>query len=185
MRKYVLDLLYRFSGLPGRLIQAFALFIRCNLADIETRPDSHHGPAIDYLAPCSGECLNASPLNLKFTKIAASGVIKPGPPSSYQWATDAIRKNNNTHPVKIPANLKAGNYVLRTELIALHTAGTVGGAQNYPQCFNLKVTGSGTTTLPAGVPATQFYKPETNGIVFNIAAKVDSYPIPGPPLWKG
>lgn len=186
MRKSALVLQYRFSGLPGESMPLLSVNLpgRLRLTH-RPRPDSHHGPAIDYLAPCSGECLTVNPLALRFTKIAESGIVKPGSPNSYKWATDEIHQNNNTHPVKIPSSLKAGNYVLRTELIALHTAGTVGGAQNYPQCFNLKVTGSGTTSLPAGMPATQFYKPESKGIVFNIAARVDSYPVPGPPLWKG
>jgi cellulase len=74
--------------------------------------------------------------------------------------------------------------VLRNEIIALHTAGTVGGAQNYPQCFNLEVSGQGTRELSGGVPATQFYQPAENGIVFNIARVVESggYRIPGPAL---
>jgi cellulase len=91
---------------------------------------------------------------------------------------------NNTVSVVIPASLKAGKYVLRNEIIALHTAGTVGGAQNYPQCFNLEVLGNGGKELPAGVTAMQFYRPAENGIVFNIARVVESggYKIPGPPL---
>ncbi|KAF2429658.1 glycoside hydrolase [Tothia fuscella] len=149
-------------------------------------PDSHHGPIIDYLAPCPGDCTTlSSPTLLKFTKTAEAGLVKPGAPNTYIWATDAMHKNNNTWISKIPSSLKPGNYVLRNEIIALHTAGTVGGAQNYPQCFNLKVTGNGGKALPGGVPATQFYRGESQGIVFNIAAKVDSYPVPGPPLWTG
>ncbi|KAF2664932.1 glycoside hydrolase family 61 protein [Microthyrium microscopicum] len=147
-------------------------------------PDSHHGPILDYIAPCVGECTSAKPLQLKFTKIDQTGLMKPGGPSSYQFATDYLIKNNNTWEVTIPKSLKSGNYVLRNEIIALHTAGTVGGAQNYPQCFNLKVVGGGTASLPAGVPATQFYKPTTPGIVFNIAANLNSYTFPGPEVWK-
>ena len=41
-------------------------------------------------------------------------------------------KNNNTWSVTIPMGIKAGNYVLRHETIALHQAQAVGGAQNYP-----------------------------------------------------
>jgi len=150
-------------------------------------PDSHHGPIIDYLAPCpSDNCLASSPASLKFTKIAETGLVKPGSPKEYVWATDQLRKSNNTWSVKIPAALKAGNYVLRNEIIALHTAGTVGGAQNYPQCFNVKVVGGGSVALPVGIPATQFYRPETKGIVFNIARTVGvgEYTVPGPPVWK-
>jgi lytic cellulose monooxygenase (C1-hydroxylating) len=146
--------------------------------------DTHHGPVIDYLAPCVGPCTSASPQSLKFTKIAESGLVKAGPPTSYVFATDVMIKNNNTWTVKIPTGLKSGEYVLRNEIIALHTAGTVGGAQNYPQCFNLKVIGGGQLTLPPGAPGTSLYKPQTPGIVFNIAATIQRYPIPGPPLWK-
>jgi lytic cellulose monooxygenase (C1-hydroxylating) len=135
------------------------------------------------MAPCAGQCTVASAQSLMFTKIAETGLVKGGPPNSYVFATDSMIKNNNTWAVKIPASLKSGYYVLRTEIIALHTAGTVGGAQNYPQCFNLKVVGTGESSLPAGAPGTNLYKPQTPGIVFNIAANVQRYPIPGPPVW--
>lgn len=84
----------------------------------------------------------------------------------------------------IPANLKAGKYVLRNEIIALHTAGTVGGAQNYPQCFNIEVMGSEMKGLPEGTVGTKLYTPAENGIVFNIARVLDlgAYRIPGPPV---
>jgi cellulase len=109
-----------------------------------------------------------------------------GGPDKQVWASDKLIANNNTVRVVIPASLKAGKYVLRNEIIALHTAGTVGGAQNYPQCFNVEVTGGGSKELPMGVPATQFYKPAENGIVFNIARMLDmgGYRIPGPALVK-
>jgi lytic cellulose monooxygenase (C1-hydroxylating) len=139
---------------------------------------------MDYLAPCSGECTKEKPLSLRFTKIDQSGLLKPGGPNNYEFATDYMRKHNTSWEVTIPRNLKAGKYVLRNEIIALHTAGTVGGAQNYPQCFNIRVIGGGSRSLPAGIPATQFYKPTTPGIVFNIAANLQSYPIPGPAVWR-
>lgn len=82
--------------------------------------------------------------------------------------------------IKIPENLKPGNYVLRHELIALHSAQNKNGAQNYPQCFNLKVEGSG-TELPEGVSATELYKPDDAGILVSIyGSKFKSYSIPGP-----
>lgn len=39
--------------------------------------------------------------------------------------------------VKIPADLAAGDYLLRAEVIALHTAGSSGGAQLYMSCCKL------------------------------------------------
>jgi hypothetical protein len=92
---------------------------------------------------------------------------------------------NFTSDVTIPANLAPGNYVLRHEIIALHSAGSTNGAQAYPQCLNLKVGGSKTTALPAGVPATKFYTPTDPGILFNLYASFSSYSIPGPAVWSG
>ncbi|KAF2399781.1 glycoside hydrolase [Trichodelitschia bisporula] len=180
-----IDIVCHDNAKPG---EAYATVPAGSKIDIQWSPwaESHHGPVMDYLAPCPGDCLTLRDgSGLKFTKIAESGLITPGPPSSYVWATDVMRKRNNTWSVTIPAGLKEGNYVLRNEIIALHTAGTVGGAQNYPQCFNVKVTGGGGKGLPGGGGAMQLYKPEAKGIVFNIAANVASYPIPGPPVWKG
>lgn len=144
-------------------------------------PDSHKGPVIDYLAACSGECTSTSASALKFVKIAASGVVNPSPVPG-KWASDNLAANNNTWTVKIPSTLKAGNYVLRHEIIALHGAGSTNGAQNYPQCVNLKVSGSGTTALPAGVTGTALYKNTDPGILFNLYVSFTSYPIPGPAI---
>lgn len=55
--------------------------------------------------------------------------------------------------------------------------------QNYPQCYNIKITGSGSAELTDGVKGTALYAPEDT--VFNIYANVDSYPFPGPALWSG
>lgn len=52
-----------------------------------TWPESHHGPVIDYLAKCSGDCSEADKESLSFAKIAASGVLDAG---SNQWASDKL-----------------------------------------------------------------------------------------------
>lgn len=95
--------------------------------------------------------------------------------------------NNNTWSVKIPSSIKAGNYVLRHETIALHRAQGVGGAQLYPQCVNLMITGAGSDT-PDGVLGTELYKSTDPGIEFNIYRTFTStaqYTVPGPPLYSG
>jgi len=147
--------------------------------------DSHKGPILDYLAPCPNDnCVSTSASALRFTKIGETGLMGAGANGKHAFATEYLAKHNNTWEVKIPASLKSGNYVLRNEIIALHNAGTVNGAQNYPQCFNLKVTGGGSASLPPGVSAQQIYRPNTPGIVFNVYGAFQTYPIPGPPLWK-
>ncbi|KAF7509159.1 hypothetical protein GJ744_008386 [Endocarpon pusillum] len=145
---------------------------------------SHHGPVIDYMARCDGECETTDKNALKFFKIDEAGLIN-GSPAPGTWATDTLRANNFTWTTTIPATLAPGNYVLRHELIALHSADKPYGVQNYPQCINLKVTGTGTAN-PAGIPATEFYKPTDPGLSLSIYyPALKNYTIPGPALWDG
>jgi hypothetical protein len=91
--------------------------------------------------------------------------------------------NNFTLSATIPKNLKAGDYVIRHEIIALHGAGSVNGAQNYPQCLNLRVTGSGTVAPTSGTVGSSLYKNTEPGIIFNLYTSYTSYTYPGPALW--
>ena len=45
------------------------------------------------------------------------------------WGTQVLNNNCGHFDVKIPAGITPGNYLLRAEVIALHVAGSVGGAQ--------------------------------------------------------
>ncbi|KAF3351986.1 hypothetical protein VdG1_09440 [Verticillium dahliae VDG1] len=115
----------------------------------DTWPESHKGPVIDYLASCgSGDCTTVDKASLEFFKIAEVGLIS-GAGSSGTWASDVLIEQGNGWLVKIPATLAAGDYVLRHEIIALHASGQPDGAQNYPQCINIRVTGGG-SELPTG-----------------------------------
>jgi lytic cellulose monooxygenase (C1-hydroxylating) len=64
---------------------------------------------------------------------------------------------------QLPSDIKAGTYVLRHELLALHANyplmkyGPLGGPQFFIHCFNIEVTGSGTET-PSGVTFSGAYK---------------------------
>ncbi|CAJ2512449.1 Uu.00g054640.m01.CDS01 [Anthostomella pinea] len=146
-----------------------------------TWPDTHHGPVLNYLAECSGECTAATADGLSFTKISEAGLLSGSNPGT--WATDTLIANNFTADVIIPGSLAAGNYVLRHEIIALHSAASANGAQSYPQCLNIQVGGSGSTALPAGEPATDFYSSADPGILFSLYTAFTSYTIPGPDVW--
>ncbi|OJJ77008.1 hypothetical protein ASPBRDRAFT_223028 [Aspergillus brasiliensis CBS 101740] len=146
-------------------------------------PDSHHGPVLDYLARCDGSCETVDKTDLEFFKIDGVGLVSdtevPG-----TWGTDQLINNNNSWLVEIPPTLAAGNYVLRHELIALHSAEEEDGAQNYPQCFNLQVTGTGTAT-PTGVKGTELYTATEAGILVNIYSSLATYTVPGPTQFSG
>jgi len=103
--------------------------------------------------------------------------------------------------LKIPTDLAPGDYLLRAEAIALHSAAGVGGAQFYVTCFQLTVTGSG-SSAPAGVSFPGAYKATGTfiyndmkqesyqshldpGIQINIYQKLTSYTAPGPAIIAG
>lgn len=146
-------------------------------------PDSHHGPILDYLAPCNGNCETVDKTTLEWFKIDQVGYINGSNPGI--WASDVLIADASTWLVQIPASLKPGNYVLRHEIIALHSAGSANGAQNYPQCFNLAVTGSGTLAPPSGTLGTALYSETDPGILYNLYTDVENYTIPGPTLYSG
>lgn len=74
------------------------------------------------------------------------------------WPTAALIANNNTYSVTVPSTLASGNYVFRHEIIAMHGAGSEGGAQNYPFCVNIAITGGGSDS-PSGTLGTALYTP--------------------------
>ncbi|KAI1258632.1 glycoside hydrolase family 61 protein [Xylariaceae sp. FL1019] len=140
-----------------------------------------YGPIITYVAACNGECSKVDKATLQWVKIEASGIDY----STQVWASQVLINNGNKWTTKVPASLKAGNYVFRHEIIALHGASSANGAQNYPQCFNIAVTGSGTKSLPAGTLGTALYKSNDPGILMNPYTTITNYAMPGPALWTG
>jgi cellulase len=144
-----------------------------------TWPESHVGPVITYVAPYTGDVASVDKTALKWSKIDAHGY------DAGEWAAVKLIGQNNTWPVTVPAALAAGKYVFRHEIIALHAAGSPNGAQAYPQCLNIEVTGDGASTPTDGVVGTELYKADDEGIVFNPYAAEIKYTIPGPKLWTG
>lgn len=146
-------------------------------------PQGHKGPVIDYLASCGDEgCQSVDKTTLEFFKINQRGLVNASAMAPYgEWASDQLIANNNSWLVEIPTSIKPGFYVLRTEIIALHNI--TSGAQHYPQCLNLEITGDG-TEVPSGTLGEQLYNETQPGLdkTLNITTGVTSYLIPGPTL---
>jgi cellulase len=137
---------------------------------------------LDYLAKCAGDdCTSVSAGDLSFFKIDAKGLNDA---ASQNWASDDLIKDGNSWTVTVPEDIAPGQYVLRHEIIALHSAQDANGAQNYPQCINIEVTGSGTAE-PAGVAATELYTAKDAGISLSIYNGLTDYEIPGPAVYSG
>ncbi|KAJ2903972.1 hypothetical protein MKZ38_009027 [Zalerion maritima] len=148
-----------------------------------TWPESHHGPIIDYLAPCPNDrCDTVDKETLSFFKIAETGRVDEAVPGT--WAADILIENGFQWTSQIPANVAPGHYVLRHEIIALHSGGNANGAQDYPQCFNIEVVGSGSAS-PAGTLGEELMTADDPGVLFDIYTGPNDYDIPGPDLMDG
>ncbi|RPA72788.1 hypothetical protein BJ508DRAFT_67612 [Ascobolus immersus RN42] len=138
---------------------------------------NHDGPVIVYLQKVDN-ALTSSGAGQWF-KIYQNGLV-----SKDYWGTDVLNANCGKQDLKIPADIAPGDYLLRTEVIALHVAGSPGGAQHYVSCFQLKVTGGGSAN-PSGVTFPGGYSANDPGILFNLYGQYTSYPVPGPPVYTG
>jgi len=125
------------------------------------------------MASCGGDCSKFAANNAQWFKIEAEGYDS----SSRQWAAAKLISDGASWTFTIPAGLIPGEYLVRNEIIALHSS----TPQFYPSCSQIKVTGSG-THLPSNsdmVSMQTLYK----GVTFpNIYTdSTISFTIPGPP----
>ncbi|KIK68801.1 carbohydrate-binding module family 1 protein [Collybiopsis luxurians FD-317 M1] len=135
----------------------------------------HYGPINIYLAPVAN-AITADGPSASWFKISEIGLPSDNPD---YWGTEVLNDNCGHYTFTIPPNIKPGNYLLRAEVIALHVASSVGGAQFYMSCFQINVGGSGTIS-PSGVAIPGAYSATDPGILINIYQQLDTYQIPGP-----
>jgi len=146
----------------------------CSTAAIDP---SHKGPVQIYMSKVSDAATNDG--SGSWFKIFESGLLDA---TSQTWATDELIANCGKQSVTIPADIPAGNYLLRAEVIALHVASSTGGAQFYIGCYQINVTGgSSTASTPTGVSFPGAYSATDPGILINIYYPVPTaYTFPGP-----
>ncbi|KAI5845667.1 putative endo-beta-1,4-glucanase D, partial [Morchella snyderi] len=141
---------------------------------------SHKGPITVYIAPAASNGAGGV-----WTKLAESGL------SGGVWAVDTLIANAGKHSLTLPSGLASGDYLLRAEIIALHEADTdytvnsARGAQFYPSCSQVTVSGSGTVSPPGTFNFIGGYSPTDPGILFNLYGGSTTYTIPGPAVWNG
>ncbi|KAF9468467.1 glycoside hydrolase family 61 protein [Collybia nuda] len=147
-----------------------------------TWPDSHKGPMITYMARAPSDITKWNPgKSAVWFKVHESGKNSAG-----KWAaTDLLYASNHIYTFTIPPKLKAGQYIIRHEIIALHSAYSYPGAQVYPSCIQVQVTGSGTALPTSFVSFPGAYTGSTPGITYDVYTNTGTYPIPGPAVWTG
>ncbi|KAK2768501.1 hypothetical protein FQN54_000356 [Arachnomyces sp. PD_36] len=86
----------------------------------------------------------------------------------------------------IPSSLPSGEYLVRVEHIALHSASAPGGAQFYISCGQVNVSGGGNGSPGPTVEFPGAYTETDPGLMLNIYYPVPtSYTLPGPEVWTG
>lgn len=125
----------------------------------ENNPWPHAGgPITVYMAECKGDCSTwEDPSQGEWFKIYQAGLLS-GTVGHGKWGTNEMMEKGFSVTTKIPASLKPGNYLIRHETIVsfgrplkgmsltgIHKNLARAPAEFYPECAQLKVTGSGTS----------------------------------------
>ncbi|KAL5115347.1 hypothetical protein ACEQ8H_006723 [Pleosporales sp. CAS-2024a] len=139
---------------------------------------SHKGPISYWLAKVSNAATTGT-TGLQWFKVGHDGL------SNGKWAVDTMIANGGWHYFTMPSCVAPGDYLMRVELLALHSAGSQGGAQFYMECAQIRVTGSGSNTGSNFVSFPGAYSASDPGIQVSIydskgSPYPSSYSIPGP-----
>lgn len=154
-----------------------------NTRDDDIIDGSHKGPIITYIAPYT----EGNGADSIWTKIAEDGYDS----ATKLWAVDRLISNRGMQDFVLPAELAAGRYLIRQEIIAHHESDTAfnvnpaRGAQFYPSCVQVEVTGSGSAVPDQDFNFNTGYTYADPGIVINLYGTITDYQIPGPEVWAG
>ncbi|KAK0662085.1 glycosyl hydrolase family 61-domain-containing protein, partial [Cercophora samala] len=141
---------------------------------------SHKGPIQVYLAKVNNAA-SAGTSGLQWFKVAEQGL------NNGVWAVDNMISNGGWHYFDMPSCVAPGHYLMRVELLALHSASVRGAAQFYMECAQIEVTGSGTNTGSNFVSFPGAYTADHPGIlvsIYDLQGRPTNggraYTIPGP-----
>ncbi|TGJ82184.1 hypothetical protein E0Z10_g6587 [Xylaria hypoxylon] len=141
---------------------------------------AHYGPVNVYLSKVA-DASTADGSTPWYKIFANSWSSKGTVGDGDNWGTNDLNSCCGKMDVVVPKDTPSGDYLLRAEVIALHTAGQSGGAQFYMSCYQITVAG-GSGAVPAGVSLPGAFKASDPGIQVNIHAKMSTYVNPGPPV---
>ncbi|PPQ89046.1 hypothetical protein CVT25_006716 [Psilocybe cyanescens] len=135
----------------------------------------HFGPVQVYMAAVS-DATTAVGVSQSWFKVAALGMPSKNP--NY-FGTQVLNDNCGHFTFTVPKDIAPGNYLVRAEVIALHVASSLGGAQFYVSCYQINISGSGSAKPPT-VKFPGAYSANDPGILVNIHQSLSTYIIPGP-----
>jgi len=146
---------------------------------------SHKGPTMFYMAKVDNAAA-ASGQGLKWFKVFEDGLDGSG-----SWGVDRMIASGGWVDFTMPSCVAPGQYLLRAEIIALHSANKPSQAQFYMGCSQINVKSSGTSTGSQTVSFPGAYSANDPGILVSIYDKQGlpkgngtPYKIPGPAVLK-
>ncbi|KAL0059815.1 hypothetical protein AAF712_013414 [Marasmius tenuissimus] len=140
---------------------------------------THKGPILTYLARIP-DATQSTVTGLQWLKIYEDGYDS----STGLWAVDKMISAQGKVTFTIPKCIPSGQYLMRHEIIALHSAGQYPGAHwFYMECAQINVTDGGNASS-ATVSFPGAYEGTDPGVTFNLYwPPFTSYTIPGPKVF--
>ncbi|CAN9112096.1 unnamed protein product [Alternaria alternata] len=151
------------------------------------------GPMIAWMAYCDNadnDCTTFSSETADWFKIGEKGLLD-GSIETGEWFQKAFSMWDGSPSLwseRVPVGLKAGRYLVRHEIISLHSANK---PQFYPECAHLEVSNDDKGVIPskeymAKIPGVwSMDQPEINIDIYSPEISTKTvYNIPGPPIWS-
>ncbi|KFY18651.1 hypothetical protein V493_08449 [Pseudogymnoascus sp. VKM F-4281 (FW-2241)] len=154
-------------------------------ADNKVIDSSHKGPVMAYMKKVS-DSLGGNPSSGPgdgWFKISEDAY------SNGKWGVDNLINSGGIQKFTIPSCIANGDYLIRLEVLALHSAYSSGGAQFYMECISATVTGGSGSKTPSTVSIPGTYKANDPGVTVNIYNNQgqpypSSYTPPGPAVFR-
>lgn len=145
---------------------------------------SHKGPCAVYMKKVDNATQNGNAAGDGWFKIFSMDYDS----ASSQWCTEKIMANDGHMSVMLPTDLTGGDYLLRSEILALQQADkTPADPQSYIGCAQifLSSSGNGQPTDTVAIPGYINMTANTAALTFNIYSSLTALPYPmfGPPTY--
>ncbi|KAF2757741.1 endoglucanase B [Pseudovirgaria hyperparasitica] len=138
---------------------------------------NHYGPVLVYMAPVN-DAKTAVGSSASWFKVVEDGYTG----TTASWGTEVLNANCGKRTFTVPKSIASGNYLVRSEAIALHAG--AGNPQPYVSCFQVNVVGGG-SVKPAGVSFPGAYKKSDPLFSTSIYDSSFKYVSPGPGVFAG
>ncbi|KAF1831295.1 glycoside hydrolase family 61 protein-like protein [Decorospora gaudefroyi] len=151
------------------------------------------GPMIAWMAYCDNETNDCETFESEtgdWFKIGQKGLLD-GSIETGEWFQKSFSRWDGSPSLwseMVPRGLRAGRYLVRHEIISLHSANK---PQFYPECAHLEVSSDGdeypTQEYMVKIPGVwNMDQPEINIDIYSPdVSDLTVYNIPGPPVWTG